>query len=339
MSLTFQPFAPVHLDSAAALLAARHRAVRTWAPELDPAFEAPDAALTLIQEIAAGSEASGVAAFRGDRMVGYLIGAPEIGSPTQPFAGVMLPRSASIGYAGHAVEPGEEDLYARMYGILAGPWIDHGLMGHYVTVSADATSQEPWSDLGFGRCMALAIRPTAPDGRPAPAIDGLEIRRATPDDADAMQELAGLLLPAFVEAPVFIPYPPEARAAGAAMVAAHLADPGCPFWVASVRGRPASVQLFVEPTSPMWHQPAMESGRREVYLFIACTLPDMRATGIGAALFAHALAWARDAGYDTCSVNYFTAARSTQFWRGMGFRPVTYWMRRILDDRITWARG
>jgi hypothetical protein len=60
---------------------------------------------------------------------------------------------------------------------------------------------------------------------------------------------------------------------------------------------------------------------------------------VGAALFARTMEWAREMGYDDCTVNYFTASRAARFWQGVGFRPVTYWMRRILDDRIAWARG
>jgi GNAT superfamily N-acetyltransferase len=305
---------------------------------LAPEFEDQAEALALIRELLAADGTSGMVALRGGTVAGYLLGAPEVGSPTRPFAGMMLPRAASMSYEGHAVETGQEDaVYPWLYGALAPDWVASGLMGHYVTVSAEPAAMDAWVDLGFGRYTALGVRSTAaPDVRPASEI---EVRRATVDDEESVQALMAELLRAFADAPVFVPYPPEVRTGGRELIAAHLSDPGSPFWLASVHGRPVSVMVFIEPTSPNWHQPKIESTRNGVYLFLASTLPEARGTGVGAALFAHAMAWAREAGYDDCTVNYFTASRAARFWQGVGFRPVTYWMRRILDDRIAWARG
>jgi len=61
--------------------------------------------------------------------------------------------------------------------------------------------------------------------------------------------------------------------------------------------------------------------------------------GVGAALFARTMAWAREAGYDDCMVHFLTASRAAPFWRGLGFQPVSEWMRRLVDERAIWAHG
>src|SRR3712207_7681250 len=40
--------------------------------------------------------------------------------------------------------------------------------------------------------------------------------------------------------------------------------------------------------------------QRTVYLFIVCTVPEARSTGVGAAFFLRTMAWAREVGYDFC---------------------------------------
>ena len=61
--------------------------------------------------------------------------------------------------------------------------------------------------------------------------------------------------------------------------------------------------------------------------------------GVGRALTARTMAWAREAGYDVCMAHFLTASRAASFWQGLGFRPVTHWLTRTIDERTTWARG
>ena len=98
-------------------------------------------------------------------------------------------------------------------------------------------------------------------------------------------------------------------------------------------------QLFIEPGSPHWHVSALQAPDDGVCLFLACTMPEMRSSGVGAALFAHTMGWAREAGYERCVARYVTASRAAGLWRGLGFRPVSHWLSRVIDERVIWAHG
>jgi GNAT superfamily N-acetyltransferase len=122
-------------------------------------------------------------------------------------------------------------------------------------------------------------------------------------------------------------------------VAERLADPACTCWLAIARGRPVGMQVFVEPHSPHWHEPKLETPRQALYLSLAATALEARGTGVGAALTGHTMVWAREAGYERCTAHFLTASRAASFWQGQGFRPVTHWLTRTIDERTTWARG
>jgi hypothetical protein len=103
--LEIHAFADDHLDGAAGLLAARHRRHRADEPLLAAAYEEPAAARVAIEDLLGQDEADGVAATRGGRLVGYLIGIRN----TDTWG-----PNVWVEPAGHAAEPAEEvrDLYA-----------------------------------------------------------------------------------------------------------------------------------------------------------------------------------------------------------------------------------
>lgn len=339
MGLIIRPFATEHVEPAAALLAARHRRDRVWSPSLRAEYEDPAATLPLLQELLAPETMEGVVALREGRVVGYLLGAPALEAPTRTFAGVMHPRAADIQYAGHAVDPVDgAAVLPRLYAALSERWVARGLVGHYVTVPAGRDQAEIWADLGFGRFIAAGVRPTTPPDEPAARPDAdIDVRRATGDDEDAVQALVEELLRSFADPPIFVPFLPETAAARSRLVADHLADPASPVWLAFANGRLVGMQMYEEPASPLWHQSPLESAPESVYLFLACTAPEARSMGVGAALFARSMAWAREAGYDACGIHFLTASRAAPFWTGLGFQTVSYWMRRFIDERATWA--
>jgi GNAT superfamily N-acetyltransferase len=147
------------------------------------------------------------------------------------------------------------------------------------------------------------------------------------------------LFHSFAAPPLFVPCLPETDAARRQDVADYLADPGCPHWLAVADNRVVGLQILEEPTSPQWHQPPVQSPLRAVYIDWAWTAPDMRSRGVGAELFSHAMAWAREAGYTSCLVDFMTGSRAAPFWRNLGFRPVSYLLRRVVDERVAWVRA
>lgn len=340
MTNTLAPFAPAHLEAAAALLAARQQSDRLQTPELPPRYEDAAVARSMLDDLLGSEGIEGVAAFRDDALVGYLLGAPVLGAPTEPFAGFMHPRSMDIAAGGFAAAAGDRGrLHQRLYAALAERWTARGFVAHYVTCPAAREASEPWLDLGFARFIELGARETAPPQPLSAHARELEFRRAGPGDAAAIQELATELFRSFADPPVFVPFLAETGPARRTYMAELLADPACPHWAAFDRGRLAAMQIFVEPTSPHWHLSSIETPERWVYLYLACTDPVHRGMGVGAALFAQAMAWARDAGYGRCAVHYLTASRAAPFWRGLGFRPISHWLRRSIDERAVWANG
>jgi GNAT superfamily N-acetyltransferase len=339
MSVSIVPFTADHLEAAATLLAARHGRARVAAPMLSAEYEDPAVTLPVLQGLLADEAMSGVVALDAGRVVGYLLGAPEFGSPTHPFAGFIDPRAATIPFAGHAVEPHDgASLYPRLYATLAQRWVGDGLLGHNITVPATPEVAEAWWNLGFGRRIALSARTTTlPEARDSPRAVELAVRRAAAQDEGAVYGLVTEFVRSTSDPPIFLPFLPETTAERRKWVADHLADPNCPCWLAFAEERPVALHLFEEPASPLWHQSALETPPRAVYLHIACTAPEARSTGIGAALLHHTMAWARAAGYGACLAHYLTSSRASLFWRGLGFQPVSYWLVRAIDDRATWA--
>jgi GNAT superfamily N-acetyltransferase len=341
MGVNIVPFGADHLDAGAALLAARHRRDRARLPDLPPAYEDPAAVRPILHELLTADGGGGVVALRGDTVAAYLLGAVVLRSPADAFACFRPPRSANIPYAGHAADPADgPSLYPRLYAALAQEWVSQGIVGHYVTVPADPDAADPWWDLGFGRYIALGTRATTPTAGNAPdrGMD-ITLRRAGPGDADAVQALTTEFFRTVADPPIFVPFLPETTAGRQQFVTEHLADPGCPVWLAFVDDRLVGLQMFEEPTSSHWHQAPLATPRRAVYLHIACTAPEARSTGIGAAFVEQTLAWAREAGYDHCTAHYLTTSRAKPFWRGLGFRPVSYSMFRAVDERAIWASG
>lgn len=341
MQVTIVPFLLDHIKPAAELLSARHHQDRVTVPSLAPMYESADATLQVIEDLLAADGTKGVVALQGDDVVGYLLGAPQLRSPIGPFAGVIHPRSAEIDYAGHAVEEDRASLlYGRLYASVAQQWVEAGLVGHYITVPADQEATPDWRNLGFARFITMAVRPTTAPFTyyDRPTVD-IEVRRATIDDEEAVQALVTGLFRSFADPPIFVPFLPETAAERSRFVAAWLADPANTCWLAFANDRPVSMQMFEEPSSSHWHQSPMESIPRSVYLFLAYTVPEARGAGLGTTLLAHSMTWARDANYDSCMLHFFSSSRAAEFWLGFGFQPMSFWLRRAIDERTTWAQS
>ena len=340
MSVTVVPFGEAHIEPAAALLAARHRQDRTWVPELPSQFEDPAASAAVLHELCAQDGKEGVAALHDGSLVGFMLGTAELGSPAGTWAGMMRPRSAEIPYDGFAADRDDSKLYRSMYATLAAGWLSQGLTTHYISIPANRDTAETWSDLGFGRLIEMGVRDTEPSAAtPLTRDHDFEVRRATAADEEAIQTLATEMLRAWSSPPAFIPFLPETAAARRQFIAEMLADLACPHWLACAEGRVVGMHVFTEPASAHWHVSTLQSPPQSVYLFLASTMPEELSRGVGAALLAQTIAWAREAGYPRCAAHYVTATRAAPFWRGLGFRPASHWLSRSIDERALWARG
>jgi GNAT superfamily N-acetyltransferase len=336
---TVVPFTADHLDAAAALLAARHRADRARAPELPARFEQADEAHALLQSLL-DEGSSGEAAVRDGRLEGYLLGAAELVHPASGTAQFVRPRTARIENAGHAVDPATaEATYRRLYTALAARWLAAALFVHDVDVpAADRDAVAAWFGLGFGQSFVQAARDTGPlaVGDEAP---GLEIRPAAAADHATILALADGLHRSFAASPTYRPYLPELVPDVHAHQAELLADPHVTHWVAARAGRVVGFQSVIAPASAAWFLAPLAAPERGVYLFQAFVVPEARGTGVGTALLARALGWAREAGYEHCSLHYLAASPAAGFWRGHDFRPLVCTLSRHVDERIAWVRA
>ncbi|MGH2589046.1 MAG: GNAT family N-acetyltransferase [Dehalococcoidia bacterium] len=323
------------LDTAARLLAAHHRADRTRAPHLPARFEEPAAVRPLIERTLAQPLARGVAAIHGDQIAGFMIGTVALVAPTLWFTKFLPPRSGQIAYAGHAVA-GEDggEIERQMYAALAPHFIEHGCFTHFVEVSAgDDTALDAWFSLGFGQALTLAERDTSPLPDAAPVVSGVEIHRAGPEEIDGVMELNDHLARHHNASPIFLPYLPETAPHAREHQLELLADPENAHWIAYRNGRPVGMQTFHAPRSAEMARPD-----KAIYLFQGVTAPGERGGGVGAALLQHSLAWARQAGYERCTLHYLAAnIPGARFWQRHGFRPLTHDLVRRIDDRIAWA--
>ncbi|MFN8664164.1 MAG: GNAT family N-acetyltransferase [Thermomicrobiales bacterium] len=338
MALDFVTMADEHLAEAAELLAARHRADRVVAPILPARFEDPREVIPVLRDLLAGDAMTGVAARQEGRMAGFLCGAPVLRPADYLFAGFMQPRSADLPDAGYAVaDDAPPDLLRRLYGEIAAPWVARGINVHFASALARTTWSEQWADMEFGRLVALGVRETGQVAAPPTPPAGMHFRPATVADTDAVQAVIVPFFRSFASPPQFLPFMEEAIPAQLQFAADLLADDACRTWlVVDAAGNLQSILIFVGPSSSHWAQTTLTTPEDSVYLQIAYTVPEARGSGLGAALVAHAMIWAQEAGFAHCLVDWVTASRAASFWQRQGFRPLTYWLRRSVDPRASW---
>jgi ribosomal protein S18 acetylase RimI-like enzyme len=331
-SLAIRPFADPMLDDAAALLAERHGQQRAHEPSLPTRFAELDGARAAVLAAWQEPDAAGVVALRDGQLVGFLIGAPQIAS--------VWGRTAWVRLGGHAVAPSEgADLYRDLYAALAPRWLARGCFTHYALMpSSDRAALEAWFALSFGQQQAHAIRelPAPELGRPQ-RDHAIEIRRAGPDDLEALLAVAGVVAFHQERSPIFGVTLPEHRAEWRADFTELLADPNAAIWIAVRDGVVLGFELF-QPEEP--NDAALFVPERCCELVLAGTRMEQRGRGIAQALTAHGLAQAHAAGYTHCVTDWRTTnLLASRFWPQQGFRPVAYRLTRTIDERIAWAPG
>jgi ribosomal protein S18 acetylase RimI-like enzyme len=290
--MQLEAFSEEHLEAAGRLLAARHRAHRAAEPLLSPLYEDPGAARVQVEAAWRTDRASGAVAMRDGRVVGYLIGAP---------AGDAWGPNVWVHAAGHAVE--EPETLRDLYGLWAGPWVEAGRTAHYALVpSHDRDLVAAWFRVGFGAQHAHGIQ-AVPGVAAAPALDGIEVRRAGPDDVDACLVLDRVLPDYQEESPVFgritpPPSPEEVRADWRE----ELADENAACFVAFRDGR-ALGGANVAPVEYSGAHAGLARPDGACILGWAATLEEERGRGIGVAVTDEVFAWARERGYETIVVD------------------------------------
>jgi GNAT superfamily N-acetyltransferase len=313
-------FGDDHAAGAAGLLAARHQAQRALEPGLDPAYDEPGAAATEIEALRAREHVSGVAAVTGERVTGFLLGAP---------GDALWGPNVWVPPAGHAVTAPE--LVRDLYAAAAERWVADGRTSHYAMVPAtDPALVDAWFRLGFGHQHVHAIRDAPTGDAPAPA-KGLVVRPALREDIDALARLELVLPEHQALSPVFSRLPPPSLDDARSEWETDFDDERFATFVAEHDGRVigSAVGCAIELSSSHVSL-ALPAGAG--FLGFAAVLPESRGLGAGRALGERVLAWARDAGYRTVVTDWrMTNLTSSRTWPRLGFRPTFYRLFRAID--------
>jgi len=330
-----RPFGRADLDAAASLLAARHRADRSRAPFLPARFETHEAALTALEESLAEPHTDGAVALEGGRVVAFLAGGPLFVGPLGRSALYAPPRSVWVTYAAHAAAPEvARDAYRALYASLAPRWLAAGCFMHIVELPAtDRAAMAAWRSLGFGLEHERGVRDDSPLPGARPP-EGVTFRCATPDDIDTVMRLAEGMSRHHAFSPAFLPYLHEALLATRDEHRRLLADPRSAYWLACRGDDVLAMQVFA-PLDESMYTPARCLHLQDVY-----TDPAGRGGGLTDALLDRGLAWARHEGHAWVSASWRTAnLPAYRTWHAHGFMPVRAFLRRIVDERMAWARA
>ena len=308
--LEIVPFAADHLDDAARLLAARHARHRAVEPLLSARCESPAAALEELDRTWRSPDASGAAAFREGRLVGYLLGAPR----SNPVWGA----NTWVEAAGHAAEEAESvrDLYAAA----AARWVEEGRPRHSVLVPAlDSDLLEAWWRLCFGKQQAHGLREVRA-GTTVSLPAGFEIRAPRTDEIEQLIDIH-LALPAHQQrSPVFSGIRPWTRPESRKEWLETLAQDEEKLLVGSLDGRAVACWAIV-PVECSGEHLGLLLPDGACYLSFAATLPEFRGSGIGVALTDAALSWAAAKGYRAMITDWrVTNLLASGFWPSRGFR-------------------
>ena len=305
-ALQIHPLSETHLSGAAGLLAerhARHRAAEALLPEGGD-FRAQ------IERALSADGAAGAAALLDGDVAAYLIGSPQDDG------------SSEVGLAGCAAR--EPELIRDLYEHLAMDWVAAGLDRHRVYVpAADAGLVDAWFRLAFGLQFTYAVRETFPE---SPVDAGLEIREGRASDLDAVAALERAFSDHLRAAPSFsgrvVASDEEVRADWADT----WDDEGFTHFVAERGGHVVGHVLLYRREGGDLRIP-----EGSIDLALATTHPDVRGSGVGRALMAHAMRWAHESGYRAMTIDWRVVnLLADRFFTARGFRPTFFRLYRHL---------
>jgi GNAT superfamily N-acetyltransferase len=295
-------FAAADVDGAARVLAERHARHRAVEPLL-PAVE--DFRAHVARELSADG-ASGAVSLRGGEIDGYVIGKRQE-DPIGPHVRIDMAGSASR----------EPERMRDLYAAAAQVWVDAGLTRHFAFVPAIDDLVAPWHRLSFGTSAALAAR-TADRQDVAPS--DVTVRLSTPEDLRDAAGLDRLLYLHLESAPSFSGLRVEDLDWFVDDWRTTWDDPKFTHFIAERAGQPVGhLLLYRRPAGDLRVPDA------SIDLADAATLPEVRGTGVGLALTASAIEWARVNSYRTIITDWrMTNLAASRFWPARGFRPTFY---------------
>jgi GNAT superfamily N-acetyltransferase len=336
-SVEVRKFDRADIDACVALLMQRNLRVAERARHPEMGLTLDQHVRPIVEGFAENRRANGAVAYASGKPVGFLFGERMMLAPADFASQFVPPHSISMASLGHAVADGvdQPEVYRALYQLLAAGWTSEGFFHHRCAIPAgDADLQEAWVALGFGRFLTAATRTVAePVAVAHPRV--LTIERASPEDIDEVMRLADDLAEWHWRSPIFWPLLAQPHAAARQFNLDALRNADIPFFVAYEDGRAVGMQTFLRPG----FSPGFVKRSGDVYLYEGVVANEARGGGIGATLLSHSMAWARGAGFESCTLHFAPAnPLGAPFWTHHGFEPVEYTMERIIDSRIAWAR-
>jgi GNAT superfamily N-acetyltransferase len=180
--------------------------------------------------------------------------------------------------------------------------------------ATDPELVDVWFRLAFGCQAVWGVREVAPE----PAVDfGGTIRPAAPEDTEAIVDFDELLYGHQALPPSFSDLKAPSRDAIRSEVAEIWDDDTYVPFVAEREGRVVGiVGLYRRPEG------VLRVPTDNIDLAFAVTGDEVRGTGAGLALTAHALTWAHEQGFRSMTVDWRSVnLLSSRFWPRRGFRP------------------
>jgi GNAT superfamily N-acetyltransferase len=309
MPLQIIPFNENHLEDAARLVCDRYTALLEQEPVMPVRYTEVSAILPRLQDLL--QQGTGVAALRGDKLVGFLHG-----FALPDFLGKRSLYSPE--WANATALQDSRRIYEEMYAQLSADWVADNCFQHAITLFAnDRADLEAWQWLSFGMFVVDAIRDISPIQLPPTS---LEIRRATIADLSVASAFSAALNNHLCSPPVFVPH--DSREMNN-----WLADPMHSLFLAYADNQ-ALGSLSIEPGYT--EGCLVTRDEKTIAITHAYTLEQTRCQGIATTLLSHALDYARSQGYTRCAVDFEAANyQARRFWL-TNFRPVCYSLLRIL---------
>jgi GNAT superfamily N-acetyltransferase len=307
-----------HLEDAALLVSNRYRRLCEQEPHLPHSYAEETNLLPLLQEILNASGV-GVAAIRGDRLVGFLTG-----WQMPSFRGKRSTYSPE--WANAADLEDSKRIYEEMYSHLAAAWVADKYVAHYISLFPnDVDALRAWHWMGFGMISIDGLRGL--DSIQGYDVD-VHIRRAELQDLELVMELHEDLRQYMQGTPIFL----LSEKRDQSYYEEWLRNPDKVVWVAYRNEEPVAF-MRLGPADDDVCTIIMDEKTTSIYS--AFTKEKVRGGGIATALLAHALKSARTSGYERCAVSFEPMNLiGTRFWLKY-FKPVCLSVVRYIDDRLT----
>lgn len=306
-----------HLENAATLVSNRYKRLCEHEPHLPSRYSEITHLLPLLRNILSTSGV-GVAAFRGDRLVGFLTGwlMPSFRGKRSTY---------SPEWANGAELDDSQRIYEEMYSHLANDWVADKYVAHYISLFPnDVNAFKAWHWMGFGMITADALRGL--DSIEGNSVD-VSIRRAELQDLEHVMRLHEALWEYMKGTPVFLVTEKRDRS----FYEKWLQDPDKVVWLADWDEEPVA---FIRLGPADDDVCTIIYDKKTTSIYAAFTMEKVRGEGIASALLDHALKSARTSGYKRCAVSFEPMNLiATRFWLKY-FNPVCLSVVRHIDDRL-----